>query len=398
MTGADRPTFRVFAGPHRYLQGPGALDQLAGVVAPLGPAPLVVADVFVMELLGARIEQQLVAAGLRPLLRSLSGEITRAAVSDLAASCAGTDVSVAIGVGGGKSIDAAKAVATLLDLPVVTVPSIASNDSPTSAAVAIYDDSGAMVAVDRMAKNPEAVVVDTELIARAPAALLRAGIGDAVSKKFEAEGCRAGRGLTPWGTRPLLTALEIADACYRTIRRHGVAAVQACERDQVSEDLEAVVEAVVLMSGLAFENGGLSLAHSLTRGLVQARGARDASHGAQVAWATPVQLAVAGRPDDEIVDLMTFLREIGLPTTLADLGMSDPGTAEIHDLVRLTMAAPHLDNLTVRPDAAAVTAAIERCELLAAASAPRPEMGQQRRRLPADDGNRPKAPERTTQR
>jgi len=193
MTEAAQPTVRVFAAPRRYVQGPGALDELAGLVAPLGPAPLVISDVFVMELLGDRIERQLVAAGLHPLLRSLRGEITRASVSELASSCAGTDVSVAVGVGGGKSIDAAKAVAMLLGLPVVTVPSIASNDSPTSAAVAVYDEQGVMVAVDRMHRNPEAVIVDTELIARAPAALLRAGIGDAVSKKFEAAGCRAGR-------------------------------------------------------------------------------------------------------------------------------------------------------------------------------------------------------------
>jgi len=142
--------------------------------------------------------------------------------------------------------------------------------------------------------------------------------------------------------------------------------VQACERDEVTEDLEAVVEAVVLMSGLGFENGGLSLAHSLTRGLVQARGARDASHGEQVAWATPVQLAADGRPDGEIVDLMTFLRALGLPVSLADIGMSDHDRSEIDELVRLTMTAPHLDNLAVRPDTAGVASAIERCESLAA--------------------------------
>ena len=57
----------------------------------------------------------------------------------------------------------------------------------------------------------------------------------------------------------------------------------------MTEDLEALVEAVVLLSGMGFENGGLSLAHSLTRGLMRARGARDALHGQHVAWATLVQ-------------------------------------------------------------------------------------------------------------
>jgi glycerol dehydrogenase len=356
---------RVFAGPQRYLQGPGALDQLASVLSGFGDVPLVIADPFVMDLLGPRIESHLVAAGLRPVFRRLNGEITRPAVDELVSSCAGTEPGVVVGVGGGKSIDAAKAVSVVLGLPVVTVPSVASNDSPTSAAVAMYDEQHVMVAVDRMTRSPAAVVVDTELVAKAPAHLLRAGIGDAISKKFEAEACLAGTGVTPWGTRPLLTGTAIADAAYRTIRRHGVGALKACERDEVTEDLEAVVEAVVLMSGLGFENGGLSLAHSLTRGLVLARGARAASHGDQIAWATPVQLVADGRSDADVVDLMGFLRELGLPTALADLGMTEPGSAEIAELARLTMTAPHLRNLAVRPDADSIAAAIEHTEHLA---------------------------------
>ncbi len=45
-----------------------------------------------------------------------------------------------IGLGGGKALDAGKAVSLRLGVPVVTVPTVASNDSPTSKAVAMYDD------------------------------------------------------------------------------------------------------------------------------------------------------------------------------------------------------------------------------------------------------------------
>lgn len=358
---------KIFGAPQRYYQGPGVLDRLGEVVAPLGRRPLLVADIFVLELLGHRIDASLHAAGLEAITRGFAGEITYPAIDALVAGLDATP-DLVVGIGGGKSLDAGKAVARRLALPVVTVPTVASNDSPTSAAIAMYDDSHSMIAVDRLERSPEAVLVDTALIAQAPVHFLRAGIGDAISKKFEAEACLAGTGVTPFGTRPPLTAIAIADACYRTLRSHAEAALAAAARGTPDDAFEATVEACVLMSGLGFENGGLSLAHSLTRGLVKARGASGAIHGAHVAWGLVVQLCAEARPDLEIVELLHFYRRIGLPTCLAELGMADATAAEIDALAHWTMTAPHLHNMPHPVAEADIAAAIHRAEGMAAAT------------------------------
>ncbi len=336
---------RVFAGPLRYVQGPGALDQLGGLVAAYGPRPVVVTDPFVRDLLGERVEGVLRGAGLRPEIRVLPGEITAAAADEIAASVAEVGTGLVIGLGGGKALDAGKAVSLRLGVPVVTVPTVASNDSPTSKAVAMYDAEHRMVSVDQLSANPHAVVVDTALIAAAPVEFLRAGVGDAVSKTFEAAACAAGTGVTTLGTRPLRIGAAIAAAAYATLRAHAVPGLSACARGDVTPDLEALVEAVVLLSGMGFENGGLSLAHSLTRGLMQARGASSALHGQHVAWATLVQRVAEYAPDDEVAELRGFLREVGLPVTLPGLGMDAPTADEIRGIARVTMTAPHLANL-----------------------------------------------------
>lgn len=356
---------RIFGSPRRYLQGPGALDQLGASARPYGPNPVLVGDSHVMTMLGETLRGLCAAEGLAPVCLTLDGEITRAAIAGLQERLGDRDVSLVIGVGGGKSLDAAKALAVRLQKPVFTVPTIASNDSPTSAAIAMYDDNHVMIAVDRMEANPDLVLVDTALIAQAPVNFLLAGIGDAISKKFEADGCLVGSGVTPFGTRPLLTAIAIADCCYRTIRQHGVAAVGACKRNEVTVELEAVIEAAVLMSGLGFENGGLSLAHSLTRGIVKTRDAMNAIHGYQIAWALLVQWAAEERADEDILDLMAFYREIGLPASLPELGMTDPTTQEIDQMAEWTMVAPHLANLDRPVDPAMLAAAIRRVETLA---------------------------------
>lgn len=367
---SDRNDIRTFGGPHRYHQGPGVLDHLGEHLAPFGKRPLLVVDTFVQEMLGGRLDRSCNAAGLAPLTRAFEGEITYDAVDELVASLPNALPGVVVGIGGGKALDAAKAVSLKLALPVVTVPTIASNDSPTSAAIAMYDADHVMVAVDRLPDSPAAVLVDTALIAAAPAAFLRAGIGDAISKKFEADACLAGTGLTLFGTRPLLTGAAIADHCFTTLRCHAVTALADCEAGRVTEALEATVEAVILMSGLGFENGGLSLAHSLTRGLVKQRGARDAIHGAQVAWGTLVQLMFEGGHDALLPGLLEFYAEAGLPTRLSDLGMADPTTEEIADITRWTMTAPHLPNLARKADEAGIAAAIHACEALSREKVP----------------------------
>lgn len=335
----------IFGAPHRYYQGPDALDELGRAAAPFGIAPVVIADAFVMEMIGPRVRAILAEAGLDPLIRTFAGEITYPAIEGLRASLGGAEPGVAIGIGGGKSLDAAKALALKLGIAVITVPTIASNDSPTSASIAMYDDDHVMIAVDRLPRSPEAVIVDTRLVAAAPIRFLRAGIGDAVSKKFEADGCLAGTGVTPFGTRPLRTGVVIADACYRTLRQHAPQAIRDLGQGALTEAVEATVEATILMSGLGFENGGLSLAHSLTRGLVKARGAKDAIHGEHVAWGALVQLAAERRGDEELIDLAGFHRAVGLPTCLRELGMADATDAEMADIARWTMTAPHLRNL-----------------------------------------------------
>jgi glycerol dehydrogenase len=353
---------RRYAGPLRYVQGPGALDTLGTLLAPYGPRPVVVTDPFVLSLLGARLDS--ILSGLKPEIRVLTGEITAAAVAEIAASVRDVGAGVVVGVGGGKSLDAAKAVSVRLGLPVVTVPTVASNDSPTSGAIAMYDDQHRMVAVDAMPANPHAVVVDTALVAAAPVAFLRAGIGDAVAKKFEAAGCRAGTGVTSLGTRPLRIGSAIADACYAVLREDAVAALAACERGEVTDALENTVEAVVLLSGLGFENGGLSLAHSLTRGLMRARGASAAMHGEHVAWATLVQLAAEYASPEDLADLRAFLISVGLPVTLTELGMPGPTRDDVRGIAAVTMTAPHLANLAVPVTEDEIVSSIDRVESL----------------------------------
>lgn len=357
---------RILGAPRVYIQGPGVLAQAGELAGRLGSAPALVTDAEVAELLGARLVEVLapLAGGFAPLV--LTGEITRDAVDELAAAARGADVVVA--AGGGRALDAGKAVAIRLAVPLMLVPTIASSDAACSRGAVLHEPGGEAV-VERLPWNPDVVLVDTAIIAAAPSRFLRCGIGDALATKFELEACAAVGAQTPSGAGATIAAAALADACHMTVRRDARAALAAVDAGAPTPELEALVEAALLLSGLGFEGGGLSIAHCIAIALAATPGLDRGAHGEQVAYGLLVQLALE-EDDRPLREIAAFHEEIGLPRTLAAAGAPAAGAAEIEALARTTMAAPWSANHPLAPSADDLAQAIRRVERLAAASAP----------------------------
>ncbi len=324
----------------------------------LGSVPVLVTDVEVAGLLGNRLSQILrpLAPGIEPLV--LVGELSGSAVEVLFERARGADVVVA--AGGGRVLDAGKAVALRLGASLLLVPTIASSDAATSRGAVLHEPDGEVI-VERPVWNPDAVLVDTAIIAAAPARFLRCGIGDAVATKFELEACAAAGGESPNGGINTIAAGALADACYATVRNFGRAALDAVEAGVPDEALEAVVEAALLLSGLGFEGGGLSIAHSVAITLAATPGLDRAAHGEQVGYGLLVQLALDDR-EERFLDLAAFCAEVGLPRTLEMLGAPDAGEAELQSLARQTMSAPWVANHPSTPGCEDLLSALRKVE------------------------------------
>lgn len=327
-------TMRILGAPLRYVQGPGAVDRLAEEVAIIGGGPAaVVIDPVARRLLGDRIMHQLPDARLL----DFNGECTAAEIAARAADAG--DARLMIGIGGGKAIDTAKGAAIERGLPVAIVPTIASNDSPTSHIAVVYTPEHAVEGVRHMKTNPALVLVDTAVIAGAPRRFLAAGIGDAMSKPYELAGALAGGGLNFFSGRPTELTQAIAERAKQILLTDSEAAMAATEPD---ESFERVVEATVLLSGLAFESGGLSIAHSMVRGFSVMPALSALLHGEMVALGTLTQLAAGQGSNKEIADLMTFFRRIGLPTSFVEFGIEAVGDFE--RMAEVALTAPYAAN------------------------------------------------------
>jgi glycerol dehydrogenase len=357
-------TVKIFGSPPRYYQGPGALDLLPHICGEVGGKPAIVIDGDVLAIVGDRLRRLL--DDVPHILLPFSSEVTMPEMEALALTAKSQGAELIVGIGGGKALDAAKGVALRCGTRFISVPSVASNDGPIGMALAVYDEHHRIAAIEAMPRSPDAVIVDTQLIAGAPAHFLRCGIGDALAKKFEAEASLRDGGNSAHHAPQLRTGLYIADGCYRTIREHGVAAMAVAGSGVPNAAFEAVVEANILMAGLGFENGGLGLAHGLTRGLVRTPIIDQAPHGFHVAYGLLVQFAVEGRDEAFIVDIEGFYREIGLPLSLADLGCSTVSHEQITAIAAYTTAAPKGAYLIVSASAEQIVAGIENVERRAA--------------------------------
>ena len=154
---------------------------------------------------------------------------------------------------------------------------------------------------------------------------LIAGIGDALSTWFEARSNLESRtdNYVAGGFPPTRAAIAIARECHEVLMRDAAKAAQAAAAGLCTRRVETVIEANILLSGLGFENCGCSAAHGLHDALTQLEETHGLLHGEKVAFGVLCLLMLEDRAEAEIVETIRFCRALGLPTTLADLGIQD---------------------------------------------------------------------------
>jgi glycerol dehydrogenase len=333
---------RVFGAPGRYIQGRGILHRIGDFARQVGRSVVLVADVHILPLVEQTIRSSCERNGLSLTVLPFKGRLGPQTGSELSATLGEETPSIVMAAGGGRAIDAGKALADTRSLRLITIPTVASNDAPTSKNYVLYDDHEMLLEVRHLSRNPDFVVVDTALLASAPKSMFAAGLGDALSKKAEALACAAGKGVTMFRSRPTLLAGTIAAACYDTLIAHGRAAYDAAGSGETTESFEAAVEAMILMAGLGFESGGLSVPHALTRGLPLIPGVAARPHGLQVAYGLVVHHRLLREAMPAV--LLELYRHAGLPLCLSDLATAKIDRSHLINVAQASIAVPHMLN------------------------------------------------------
>ncbi|MHB1399954.1 MAG: glycerol dehydrogenase [Trichloromonadaceae bacterium] len=331
---------RMLLAAGRYIQGPGAINEIGLHARRLGSSGLLIGGKTALNLCGTAIEESLAAQGISCRRELFRGVSSRGEINRLVAAGGEGRADFVIALGGGSALDAGKAVAFELKAPVIVVPTTVASDAPCSALSVIYSEEGVFESYLFLPRNPDCVLVDTGVVAQSPARFLVAGMGDALATVWESGTCaRSGKPnpLTEGGQQTLAT-LALARLCYDTLREWGLQARLAVERGVVTPAVEAIVEANILLSGLSSENGGHAAAHSIHNGLTTLAATRNKLHGEKVAFGVLGQLVLEGRSAAEIREVQAFCSQVGLPICLAELDLPEPTREEIRQVAETAVA------------------------------------------------------------
>ena len=103
---------------------------------------------------------------------------------------------------------------------------------------------------------------------------------------------------------------------------------------RVTPAFERVVEANTLLSGIGFESAGLAAAHGIHNAMTAAENTHPYLHGEKVAFGVLVHLMLEEQPPEVIEPVVRFCRDVGLPTTLAEIGLDATDRATLQNIAR----------------------------------------------------------------
>lgn len=320
---------KLLRAPSKYVQGKDALLTFYEETKNLGDSFLFICSNSGYKMCHEKIEKSFEGSTSKIRFEIFGGISSNGEINRMRDIVKENKINVVGGVGGGSAIDTAKACAYYEGLPVAIVPTVCATDAPCTGLSVIYNDDGTFDTYIFYPKNPDAVLVDSQVIANAPAKFLIAGMGDALGTYFEARACVRTDAPSLENGGISLSAMALCELCYKTLLKSGYQAKKACENNLVTPALEAIIEANTYLSGVGADNGGLAVAHSVYNGFTALEECEKTMHGSIVAFGTVTQLILENAPTEEIKEVMDFCYSVGLPLTLKEIGVTDVARVRI---------------------------------------------------------------------
>lgn len=311
-----------------YSIGPDVYSKIPEICLPYGRCAVIIGGHKAMASAKEQIEEAVYGSGLE-----LSGfiwfgtEATYENVYRLKEMKEVQSADMIFAVGGGKATDTAKALAALVEKPVFTFPTIASNCSACTSVSIMYNPDGSFKEPFFFAKPPVHAFIQTSIIINTPTKYMWAGIGDTYAKHFESTISSRGEDLVHY------TALGVgmSSMCYEPLMKYGRKALNDQAEGRISYEFEqtvlsiivttAIVSILVTMEHIIDYNTGL--AHAIYYALTSFPHIEEGHlHGELVGYGVLLLLLIDGQ-EENFRRVYEFNRSISLPVCMEDVEITE---------------------------------------------------------------------------
>ncbi len=223
-----------------------------------------------------------------------------------------TDVDCIVGMGGGKVLDVCKYASHITKKPFLSIPTTMANDGIASpiAVLKRKDDKPKSLGC----VTPSMLLLDTDLIAKSPKELIKAGIGDTISNYMALKDWKfaCAKGKDKMNGYAYMMSKTSLDGLMKT------------QYDGICPGFIKALANSLVLSGIAMDFAGssrpVSGAEHLFSHALDYYGKKQNLHGLQVALGTIAVLKLIG---EEYGDLLTYLKKFEVNIHPTYLGVDE---------------------------------------------------------------------------
>lgn len=312
--------------PKAYVQEPGLRARAGDYIKPHAQVVRILTSPHAWQAVNPALVHSLERAGIRWERDDLGGECTAAAVARLQQNVKEQGAQAILAIGGGRVLDCAKTAADTLDnVAVITFSTLAATCAAWSPFAILYNDRGGHEKSLLLNNVPALVLVDSEVIAHSDVRYLKAGIVDALAKWYEFDPYQR---QTP-DRLALDLKVSVAQDAVAVYTRWGDAAIAANRAKTVTPALEKVIEANIVLAGLANSVQDAmptpGVAHVIHDRLTHQPELHDWLHGEKVGFSLLIQ-SLLERGENVEEGLLARLRQYESPLRLPALSGDRAGS------------------------------------------------------------------------
>lgn len=309
--------------PEFYINEAGVINRVGDYIKQYGNRAFIIGGKTALHETKEKLSDSLLQNEISYTIDEFTGYPTLARAESYAAQAKKENIDVFVAIGGGKVCDVGKAAGDMAGIPVITIPTISATCASWAAVSVLYTEEGDF---DRFYQNkytPRFIIVDPEILVKAPERYIKAGIIDTYAKWYELAPGLKGRQdalvmqISAFGAR---LAFDILDD-------NAAKAIEAVRKKEVNEAFCSTVDAIIFLAGYVGTFVGAraysGFAHPFYHSSRRIKESRKMLHGELVAYGILTQLVLEKKSEEYMADTIHKFEAYDVAFTLKDLGLDE---------------------------------------------------------------------------